>query len=127
MTLPIAPNTTCDIYRTGRAPPAAPDVAGVNIFLTANYERRMETGEGEAVGYRYTHVMSCDISVDVRDSISNMTVPGTAVNDVVYVPNRNGTPFSVRFVEIRNRSSPALVHKRVYLDRQQPTWPTNNL
>src|SRR5262249_44073668 len=29
MPLPIPTNTTCDIYRTGHSPPAAPDVAGV--------------------------------------------------------------------------------------------------
>jgi hypothetical protein len=126
MALPVNPNTTCDIYRAGRAPPAAPDVAGVSVFLTADYERRMETGEGEAVGYRYTHVMACDISVDVRDGMNNMS-PTSGNNDVVYVPNKSGTAFNVRFVEVRNRSSQSLIHKRVYLDRQLPAWPTVNL
>jgi hypothetical protein len=44
----------------------------------------------------------------------------------VYLPDKNGTAFRVMFVERVNRGL-ASDHKRVYLDRLLPTWPTNDL
>jgi hypothetical protein len=125
--LPIAANTTCDIYRSGNSPPAAPDVAGVAIYLTGNYERRMETGEGETVSaWRYTHVAAIPDATDVRDGTTAFFNNAPAFQDTIYVPDKNGTAFIVRWVERKNRGS-ALAHKRVYLDRKAPTWPTSNL
>jgi hypothetical protein len=52
---PYQANQTCDVYRFGNDPPAAPDVANVPIFLVANYERHMESGEGDAMPTRFSH------------------------------------------------------------------------
>jgi hypothetical protein len=124
MALPVSANTTCDIYRAGRAPPAAPDVAGVKCFLSADYSRRMETGEGDPSSYHYTHTMLVDSGTDVRDALANFTQPG--VGDSVYVPDQTGTPFVVRCVERCGRGT-GMDLKKVYLDRRLPSWPTNNL
>ena len=51
--LPIARvdsyGTDHDIYRVGNAPPAAPDVAGVQCHLVADYARHTESGEGDKI------------------------------------------------------------------------------
>ena len=44
MPLPIAPNTTCDIYRVTNSPPAAPDVAGVRCYLGPRGQSTLTTG-----------------------------------------------------------------------------------
>jgi hypothetical protein len=55
---------------------------------------------------------------------------GTSNNpDIVYAPNKNGTPFYVVFVERVGKGTP-FDHKRVYLQRCAGTvvpWPTSNL
>jgi hypothetical protein len=123
MPLPMPANTTCDIYRNNHAPPATPDVAGVACYLSADFPRRMESGEGDTTVGRYTHVMLVDISVDIRDNLVGMTI---SVGDHVWVPDQTGTRFEVRCVELRSRGG-QFAHKRVYLDRALPPWPTNNL
>jgi hypothetical protein len=125
MSLPLPGNTSCDVYRFGNAPPASPDVAGVAGQLSADYERRMETGESEVAAVRYTHVLLVDLQADLRSGTgSAYTAPLNG--DTVYVPDKNGTPFRVVFVERKGRGT-AFDHKRVYLDRRAPTWPTSNL
>jgi hypothetical protein len=124
MALPTPSNTTCDIYRHGNAPPSPPDVAGVACYLRASFMRREETGEGDGADHRYSHEMLVDWAADIRDGMASFVVTGNP--DTVYVPNRNGTPFVVRFVERKNRGLPS-DHKRVYLDRGLPSWPTNYL
>jgi len=124
MPLPICSNTTCDIYTTGTAPPAAPRVAGVLCQLESDFERRTETGEAKAAGFRYTHVMFVDKATDVRDAFNNGAQGATF--DEVYIPDQNGTAFQVRFVERVSRGQ-AVDVKKVYLDRKLPAWPTNNL
>jgi hypothetical protein len=124
MALPVPANTTCDLYRSGNAPPSPPDVAGVSGYLQGDYMRRMETGEHEAAGMRYTHVLLLDASVDVRDGFNAWPSAGSS-GDGVYVPDQTGTRFVVRFVELKQRGGSA--YKKVYLDRTLLTWPTNNL
>src|SRR5436305_1605857 len=125
MSLPFASNTTCDIYRAGNEPPNAPDVAGVQCYLVGDFFRRTESGEGDAAGGRYTHTLLVPLATDIRDDYDAGTF-GTG-NDSVYVPDKNGTAFYVRFVEVKSRGTPA-AHKKVYLDRRQVTgWPTSNL
>ena len=93
MSLPLPGNTTCDVYRFGNAPPATPDVAGVVCHLSADYERRMETGESEVAAVRYTHVLLVDLQADLRSGTgSAYTAPLNG--DTVYVPDRNGTPLA---------------------------------
>jgi hypothetical protein len=125
MALPIQPNVTCDVYHGGVAPPpAAPSVAGVRGYLVADFERRMEAGEGDAVGLRYTHLLYVDVDVDIRDRGDAFSVDLSPAH--VWIPDQNGTMFEVRRVERRSRGL-ATDHRLVYLDRGGPTWPTDNL
>ena len=123
MSLPIPSNATCDIYRQGRTPPAAPDVAGVPIQLNADFRRREETGEGDGAGFKFTHVALMPKGTDVRD---NWDVAGPGNADTIFVPDKNGTGFIVRFVE-RTGIGTAQEIRRVYVDRKVPNWPTNEL
>jgi hypothetical protein len=125
MGLPMTPNTTCDVYHVGHAPPSAPDLAAVPCYLVGDYGRRMEAGESESAIFRYTHVMWVDAATDIRDDFVQWG-GRQGQGDVVYVPDKNGTIFDVVHVEIKNRGTPAAVRK-VYLDRSGPNWPTNNL
>lgn len=124
MPLPFFPNNTCDIYHSGVSPPAAPSVAGVACLLIPGFDRRTETGEGDAATLRFTHTMLVDLLIDIRDAFNNFGVGATA--DTIYVPDKNGTPFLVVFVERLGRGT-AHDYKQVYLDRKRPTWPTDNL
>jgi len=123
MSLPVTPNNTCDIYHPGNAPPAAPDVAAVPIFLKADWVGGQEHGEGRSTINNYTHVLLMDVSVDVRD---NWSPSGAAATNKLYIPDKNGTPFTIIFVERVLRGTPQ-DHKRVHVQRQGPTWPTSNL
>ena len=114
-----APNTTCDIYYSPNAPPAAPNVAGVPCHLTARFVEGSEASVGSQT-FRWTHLLYVTAAVDVRD-----TWPNTPANQV-YIPDKNNTAFEVVFVELVNRGTPA-AYKRVYLNRQAPTWPTSQL
>jgi hypothetical protein len=124
MALPIQANTTCDIYRTTRAPPLGPDIAGVPCYLKACYNEGLEHGESDNPAFRYTHVMLVDVSTDVRDSY-NSGSQGTS-NDFLYVPDKNGQGYGVVFVERAAWGTP-FDHKRVYLSRYTVSWPQNNL
>lgn len=121
--LPTPPNTTCDIYHFGNAPPAAPDVAGVSILLTADFERRMETGEGDGAGFRWTHVAWMPKGTDIRDGYALGSTGGNF--DRVYVPDKNGTAFVVRYVQ--KMGFKQMEMRKVYLDRKLPTWPSNEV
>ena len=114
-----ANNTTCDIYHDPNVPPADPDVAGQACCLVARFHHGSEASEGDQT-FRWTHLLYLDASVDVRDSY-----PNTPANRV-YVPDQDGTGFDVVFVELVNRGKAAR-YKRVFLDRREVTWPTNEL
>ena len=120
MALPVAANTTCDIYRSGNSPPAAPDVAGVPCVVKGDFARGIVTPH--SVEGTWTHVLLVDRAVDVRDAYRGGQV--FLEQDSVYVPDKDGTKFRVSFVE-RVGVGTAQEHKRVFLDRQLPTWPTN--
>lgn len=124
MSLPIQTNATCDIYRNGNAPPAAPDVAAVAGLLVPDWRRGQEAGDRGSPWLSWTHVLLVGPTVDIRDLYTGTA--GSAAQDMVYIPDQNGTPFLVTFIELVQRGSPD-VHKRVYLDRQTPTWPTDEL
>ena len=110
-TTPAPPNTTCDVYHTGNAPPNPPDVAGVAVFLQGRFRNIKPVAAGA-----YTHVMHVAIGTDVR----------ATGNDVVYIPNKNGTKFNVVFVQ-RVRTGAGYDFKEVFLNRQGVSWPSNNL
>jgi hypothetical protein len=118
---------TCDIYRNGNTPPSSPDVAGVACHLTAGYARGIESTDPTSVsGAMWTHILLVAATVDVRDGYEGELAWDGMGWDHVWVPNQNGTRFRVVFVERVDRDTPA-DHKRVYLDRRQPAWPTNDL
>lgn len=127
MALLVRANTTCDVYRNANSPPAAPDVAAVPCLLTGDYDRYLESGEGDSTssGRHYTHVMLVAPDADVRDGLVDLTWDPSG-HDVVYVPDQNGTKFRVVRAEVVGRGTPSAV-RRVYLDRYLPTWPTNEL
>jgi hypothetical protein len=124
MSLPYAPNNTCDIYRQGNSPPSAPDVAGVPIFLKPDWLRGQEAGDRGDNTLTWTHIMLADAGVDVRDYYGGGSAGSP--QDQLYIPDRNGTRFQVIFIE-RIGVGTALNHKRVYLDRNTPNWPTDNI
>jgi hypothetical protein len=134
MALPLS-NTTCDIYRPTNSPPAAPDVAGVKCFLApdfaASHLAAVQAGGTNQTAWRWTHVLLVAATVDVRDPYKGGGPGGETAGlvtdaDKVFVPDKNGTPFTVIFVE-RLGLGTSLDAKRVYLQRQVPVWPTNNL
>lgn len=108
-------NATCDIYRSGNAPPAAADVAGVTFALVSAFA---EGGSLTSTDDRYTHVGYFDVSVDIRDPHQGGT------GDTIYIPDKDGAGYQVVFVEkVRNR---AAGFKRVFLDRESISWPVND-
>ncbi|MCS7045112.1 MAG: hypothetical protein NZO58_02025 [Gemmataceae bacterium] len=126
MALPIQPNTTCDIYRFGVMPPAPPAVAAVPCYLQPAWRAGQEQGDRSTTPVQlcWTHIMLVETDVDLRDCYLGSL--GAGFQDTVYVPDRHGTAFRVVFIERVHRNQ-ALDHKRVYLDRQAPPWPTNEL
>jgi hypothetical protein len=112
-------NTTCDVYHDPNVPPADPDVAGQACALVARFAQGAEASEGDEE-FRWTHLLYLDADVDVRDSY-----PNTPVHRV-YVPDQDGTGFDVVFVELVGRGGAAR-YKRVYLDRREVTWPSDEL
>jgi hypothetical protein len=110
MAFPIPINVMCDIYRIGRAPPASPDIPGVQGNLVPR-------GGNIKPTVKYTHWLDLPLGTDVRAG---------AFSDTLYVPDKNGTPFlAVKVVRVRPGGGKDF--KRVYLNRQAPTWPTNQL
>jgi|SRR6516165_11565260 hypothetical protein len=116
MALPVATNVTFDIFHNGGGPSGTPDVAGAAGYLTpvANVTTLIDG--------LYSHILLVDLSVDVRDPFN----AGPAVSDNIYIPDKNGTPFSTYLVQ-RVGQGTRNDHKRCFLLRKQPTWPTNNL
>jgi hypothetical protein len=114
-------NTTCDVYRVGRTPPAPPDVAGVRCLLNPKGQSTLTSGW-------YTHVMLVPTTTDVRDDFQQAGgAPAAGPNsDFVYVPDKNGQKYQV--VEVRRQGrGTALDCKQVLLYRLTVTWPQDNL
>jgi hypothetical protein len=114
-----ANNTTCDIYHDPNVPPTTPDVDGVACCLVARFQQGSESSEGDQT-LRWTHLLYLSADIDVRDSY-----PNTPTNRV-YIPDQDGTGFDVVFVELVNRGKPTK-YKRVFLDRRDVTWPSDEL
>jgi hypothetical protein len=127
-------NTTCDIYRGLHSPPSVPDVAGVKCLLTPDFASgHLAAVTPGTTGLRWTHVLLVGPAVDIRDEYpSNPTNPGleqspsSGIPDHLYVPDKGGTEFVVIFVERLGRGTLGDC-KRVYLQREAPTWPSNDL
>ena len=100
--------TTCDIYRSGNAPPSAPDVSGATIHLQGKFANTK-------VAPTYTHRAYLPLATDLRDT------------DTLYVPNKNGTAFTVTKLG-RTRTPNGQDVRTAYLTRStNPGWPTQNL
>jgi hypothetical protein len=126
MALPVAANTTCAIYRAGHAPPASPDVAAVPCHLGSSFHKRKHIGENMPWQVRFTHILTVDLNTDIRDDWQNFVtgISGSNQEDIVYIPDQNGTAFKVIFVERRGQGTPT-DHKRVYLHRDNPKLWSN--
>jgi hypothetical protein len=123
MALPVTPNTTCDIYHDPAVtPPAAADVAGARIYLTGDYRRYLDAVEGDAQ-WKFTHVALVELTLDIRDRYS-LGTPAFTHYDTLWVPDGNGTAYTVVFVERVGRGT-SLDHKRAYLLRDLPPWPND--
>ena len=123
MAVPVAPNTTCDIFRAGVFPPGgSPAVVGVPGFLKGDWRAGQEAGDRNVTELTWTHILLIDAGVDIRDGYTGAS--SLAQQDTVYIPDHTGTQFKVIFIERVQQGTPH-EHKRVYLDRQTPTWPTN--
>jgi hypothetical protein len=127
----LASNTTCDIYRTGVAPPQVPSVAGVTIYLSEDFA----TAHAAAIvagttSLRWTHVALLPPTTDIRDGYTPGASPGLEANpsgnDTLYVPDKNGVAYKVIFVARAGRGTPGDC-KKAYLQRQAPTWPSNDV
>jgi hypothetical protein len=100
-------------------------VPGVPCYLKPIYMQGLERGEGDSTSLKYTHSLLVDVTADIRDAY-NLQVIG-ATYDTVYIPDKNGTAWIVVFTEMVDIGVAAYQHKRVYITRKLPTYPTNNL
>jgi len=122
MALPSALlNTTCDLYRPFSA--SSPLVTGIPCHLANDLAGGRVPGGS---GLTWTHYLLIDESVDVRDGCTRTAGSNTltyADGDKVIIPSGgSNTRYVVVWVEYVQRGL-ANAHKRVYLLRDQPTWP----
>ena len=121
--LPLPANTTCDIYRNGRAPPSSPDVAGVpiNFQHTVHHQKwKPNVTQQNAPIQVYEYIAMVPPNTDIRDSGN-----GGPSQDTIYIPNQNGTPFAVVWVERIGHPNGDFL--RAFLTRNTTTFPTTNL
>jgi len=114
-----APNTTYDFCIAPNDAPAAPDKSAIKAHLEAEFEMATQHAQNDA-NFRWTHRMYVQDTEDIRD-----TWPANPANKV-YIPDETGTAFLVVFVETLNRNTPQQC-KRVFLRRQSPHWPTDQI
>jgi hypothetical protein len=114
-----ANNTTVDIYIDPLTPPAAPSTASVACHIAPDWRLGSQNSQGNTT-WRWTHVMYCNLGVDIRDGWP------TGVANRVYMPDKTGTRFDVIFVETVNRGQ-GNSYLRIFLNRNAPSWPTSNL
>jgi hypothetical protein len=116
-----SPNDTCDIYRAGRSPPAAPDVAGVPIYVIPRFTN-IKGSYGTL--FTYSHIIYFPLSADIRDDYDAATGAGSS-SDWFYVPDQNGIPFNIQLVT-RRRVAGGGDFKEVLCTRMGiPSYPTN--
>jgi hypothetical protein len=104
----MSSTVTFDIYRMGNHPPSPPNLTGQRGTLVCRFRNIKQS-------VIYTHILLVNLGVDIED-------PSGTFGDTIYVPDKNGTPFTVVALE-RTRAGGADM-KVAYLERQQPTWPT---
>jgi hypothetical protein len=111
MPFPLSFNMTCDIYRPTRSPPQTPDVAGARGHL----QERSQNIKSQPKVYNY--LLALPLTTDIRDAGSG---------DNVYVPDQNGTKFTVVWVE-RVPCGGSADYKIAYLVRSTTTFPTDQV
>ncbi len=118
MSFPIK-NATCDIYHGTNLPPSPPNVAGVSCYLEERFRNiKPQTGNPTII---YDHILRVDEDVDIRDGYN-----GAAGPSAVYIPDKTGTRYLVEAVA-RVGMGTSADHKIAYLQRQQITWPSNDV
>src|SRR5947207_3000964 len=125
MTNSVSTNITCDVFHAGGGPSGTPDLAGVACVLVPDYDnahRYVASGSSAPAPFRWTHYLLVDYATDIRDSYDVSTATVTAP-DNVFIPDKNGTRFAVRFVERVGRGTKQ-DQRKVYLDRAAPSWPS---
>jgi hypothetical protein len=113
--LPIAANTSFDLYRAGAVPPADPTVADLAGYLMTAIPRALAVGRHVDAWQRFTHRLLVDLEVDVRDLFDGDNL-AAGDPDSVFIPDRTGVRYRVVFVERRLRGT-AFDHLCVYLSR----------
>jgi hypothetical protein len=125
MALPMPPNTTCDIYRTGHTPPAAPDVPGVKCYLAPKGQSTLTTPQSSGVAGGYSHIMYVGPTTDIRDGTGSASLQ-PASPDSVWIPDKNNVQYQVQLVRRVGMGTPT-DHKQVLLRRMIVTWPNDNV
>ncbi len=133
--LPVAANTTCDIYNPSDpgypGPGGSPSSRGLAIFLQADYEGGLFAGDesqSPEAQCKWTHWCLVPGDTYVQDGFAQ---GGTGFLDSncarLWVPRgSDGTAFVVVFVERLGPGTPG-DQKKLYLRRLPPTWPTSYL
>jgi hypothetical protein len=101
----LGANATADVYIAPNAPPAAPDLAGLPIYLQPRRRNIKPTDP-------YDYVIWIDPTVDLHD------VSGAQPS--FYVPDRSGLQYVVYYVQIEGRGT-AYARKACYCRRNNPT------
>jgi hypothetical protein len=91
-------------------------------ILTSDWRPGQDAGDRRVGTLTWTDLMLVDSAVDVRDGYTGACT--FTPQDSVYIPDGNGTQFTVVFVELCQRGPGQ--HKRVYLDRGLPGWPLDS-
>ena len=113
--LPVAANTSFDLYRGGTVPPADPTVAGLAGYLEAAIPQGLVAGRHVDSWQRFTHRLLVGLGVDIRDLFDGGNLAAGSP-DSVFLPDRTGVRYRVVFVERRLRGT-AFDHLCVYLSR----------
>jgi hypothetical protein len=113
--LPVAANTSFDLYRAGSVPPADPTMAGLAGFLKSAMPQALDAARRVDPWQRFTHRLLVGLDVDVRDLFDGGTLAAGSP-DSVFIPDRTGIRYRVVFVERRMRAT-AFDHLCVYLSR----------
>jgi hypothetical protein len=113
--LPIAANTTFDLYRGGSGPPSAPTVAGSAGYFEVAMPQALAVARHVDAWQRFTHRLLVDLAIDVRDLFDGNSL-AAGDPDRVYIPDRTGVRYRVVFVERRLRGT-AFDHLCVHLSR----------
>ena len=124
----VGASVSGDVYRSGNAPPANPNVAGVPLELIPDYATCHEAALASTSTNRWTHRAFAPLTADIRDGYSGGGANETALAgyDSIYIPDKSGTQFIVIFVErIGRGTAEDKLHQ--YLQRQGPAWPSKNI